>query len=43
MLRYCIIACAALLLSREPSDLVLSMISHLAALTPSSARPFDWG
>ena len=26
MLRYCIIACAVLLSSREPSDLVLSML-----------------
>ena len=38
MLRYCIIACAVLLLSREPSDLVLSIISHLFALTPSLVR-----
>ena len=41
MLRYCIIVCAALLVSREPSDLVLPMISDLVALTSSSAHPFD--
>ena len=40
---YCRIALAALSLSSDPSGRVLSSTMRLAAFTPSSERPFDWG
>ena len=41
VLRYCKIAIATLSLSKDPSELVLSYIIRLEALTPSSALPLD--
>ena len=43
VLWYCVMACAVLLFSRNPSEDRLSWIIHLAVFTPSSTRSLDWG